>query len=78
MQVFTMSKDDDGKDAEFDENNLNSCLEGIGESPLRYPSKLTPTYVRSKVAKVQTTIKRKLQQITGQEDLSEVSDFLPF
>ena len=62
--------------SDLEKGNLNDCLDIIGESPLKFPSKITPTYVRAKIAKAQSTLKRKLQYATGQDDSesSEVSN----
>ena len=33
--------------SDLEKGNLNDCLDIIGESPLKFPSKITPTYICS-------------------------------
>ena len=40
--------------------HLNSCLKAVGESPLKRPSKITPTYASRKISKIQTVLQRSL------------------
>ena len=40
--------------------HLNSCLKEVGESPLKRPSKITPTYASRKISKIQTVLQRSL------------------
>lgn len=62
---MSSSKHSDESAAELEVSKLNNCLQLMGESPLKTTSKITPTYVSSKTAKVQTAFKRKVSTISG-------------
>ena len=53
--------------------DLNSCFEAIGQTPIKSKSKLTPSYVKEKVAKVSKAVKRKLANLYGSQESLEVS-----
>ena len=39
---------------------LNSCLKAVRESPLKRPSKITPTYASRKISKIPTVLQKSL------------------
>lgn len=65
------SDSDELKEVEVQGVLVKDCLASLGESPLKPISKLTPTYTKEKIRKVQQTLKRKLLDLT-QTELEEV------
>jgi hypothetical protein len=56
---------------EIECSSIQKCLDIIGESPLKRPSKVTPTYAKKKKSKVIDTLKQRLKDVMPTED-SEV------
>jgi len=57
--------------SEVECTTIHECLENIGESPLKPPSKITPTYASKKKSQVISTLKRRLKDVLPDKE-SEV------
>ncbi len=60
-----MDTDEDTSVLPIEMSSVNECLQKLGESPLKPASKTTLSYTKQKIHKVQSTLKRKILDLSA-------------
>ena len=64
----------ESEDEELVAIELNKCYEALEQTPIKHKSKITPTYIKEKVTRVTSALKRKFGPLSSAGSISESSD----
>ena len=64
----------ESEDEELVAIELNKCYEALEQTPIKHKSKITPTYIKEKVTRATSALKRKFRPLSIAGSISESSD----
>ena len=64
----------ESEDEELVAIELNKCYEALEQTPIKHKSKITPTYIKEKVTRATSALKRKFRPLSSAGSISESSD----